>query len=314
MALTSTVPFQLEPPGYMDWAFEYVTNNGGIDTEESYYYWGDDGLPCQTGLQDDRHVVAIDGHEDVPANDSLAMKRAIAQQPVSAAICVAEDMQFYSGGVIDAASCCSKLNHAVLVVGYSDDDATPHWLVKNSWGDGAFTARCFEGCTRAFASHEWDASAVEARGSWWNDVAGHSSFSQWVRSCCDAKGPSARAPARKRSDRILTFSSVRPRLFSCFAAWGLGGYFMLASKVGAVGGTCGILQAGSYPLKNSDKNPAYSEFCGVFGLTECRPGYMCECQFDLFGLFCLSWGCAAKDHPLQTSSTEDYARTAMASR
>lgn len=124
----------------MDWAFEYVAKNGGIDTEDNYGYWGFD-LPCQSSKESDRHVVAIDGHEDVPANDAAALKKALSQQPVSVAICANDKLQFYSGGVFDAASCCTQLNHGVLAVGYSDDDPTPYWLVKNSWGDGTLRMR-----------------------------------------------------------------------------------------------------------------------------------------------------------------------------
>ena len=62
-----------------------------------------------------RHVVTIDGHEDVPADSEADLAKAVAHQPVSIAIC-ASDLQFYGGGIVSA--CCDSLDHGVLAVGY----------------------------------------------------------------------------------------------------------------------------------------------------------------------------------------------------
>ena len=62
-----------------------------------------------------RHVVTIDGHEDVPADSEADLAKAVAHQPVSVAIC-ASDLQFYGGGIVS--TCCDSLDHGVLAVGY----------------------------------------------------------------------------------------------------------------------------------------------------------------------------------------------------
>ncbi len=48
-------------------------------------------------FQKNAHVVTIDGYEDVPANDDDALKKAVANQPVSIAIeAGGRDFQLYS--------------------------------------------------------------------------------------------------------------------------------------------------------------------------------------------------------------------------
>lgn len=39
--------------------------------------------------------------------------------------------------------------------------------------------------------------------------------------------------------------------------------------------------------------PQVPSFCGWFGWTECPARSACVCNFDLFGLLCLNWGCQA---------------------
>ena len=46
--------------------------------------------------------------------------------------------QQYRGGIFDSAACGTRLDHAVLVVGYGTDQATgkEYWIMKNSWSAG----------------------------------------------------------------------------------------------------------------------------------------------------------------------------------
>mmetsp|Transcript_1202 Transcript_1202/g.1757 ORF Transcript_1202/g.1757 Transcript_1202/m.1757 type:complete len:481 (-) Transcript_1202:1112-2554(-) len=120
--------------GLMDYAFEWIISNGGIDTEEDYPYTATQGS-CNGNKMNTR-VVTIDGYQDVPLNNEIALKKAVANQPVSVAIeADTKSFQLYGGGVYDDLGCGTDLDHGVLVVGYGKDPVGgTYWIVKNSWG------------------------------------------------------------------------------------------------------------------------------------------------------------------------------------
>ncbi|GMH17796.1 hypothetical protein Nepgr_019637 [Nepenthes gracilis] len=118
--------------GLMDYAFEFIINNGGIDTEDDYPYKGVDGT-CDT-YRKNAKVVTIDDYEDVPAYDEVALQKAVANQPVSVAIeGGGREFQLYDSGIFTG-SCGTELDHGVVVVGYGTEKGTDYWIVRNSWG------------------------------------------------------------------------------------------------------------------------------------------------------------------------------------
>ncbi|XP_026381501.1 oryzain beta chain-like [Papaver somniferum] len=68
----------------MDYGFQFIIKNGGIDTEDDYPYKAKDNK-CDVNRKNS-HVVTIDGFEDVPVNDEKALQKAVANQVVSVAI------------------------------------------------------------------------------------------------------------------------------------------------------------------------------------------------------------------------------------
>ena len=131
--------------GLMDYAFEFVKKNGGIDTEEDYSYWSSWGVNfwlCNARKRTDETAVSIDGYADVPTNEA-ALLQAVTKQPIAVGICASEALMLYTSGIIS--SCCEELNHGVLLVGYSGvstsspseavEDGSGYYLIKNSWSE-----------------------------------------------------------------------------------------------------------------------------------------------------------------------------------
>lgn len=57
----------------MDFAYYFIIQNGGIDTEKDYKYNAIQGQ-CNVN-KEDRHVVSIDSYQDVPPQDEASLEK-----------------------------------------------------------------------------------------------------------------------------------------------------------------------------------------------------------------------------------------------
>jgi len=124
--------------GLPSMAFEYITGQGGLDTENAYPY---ESLEDTCRFQEDNIGAKLfSGSVNITQSDEAAILNAVANVgPVSVAFQVTTDFLSYSSGVFTSKICTASpqtVNHAVLVVGYGTDATTglDYWLVKNSWG------------------------------------------------------------------------------------------------------------------------------------------------------------------------------------
>jgi len=120
--------------GLMDWAFEYVINEGGLCTEAAYPYTGVDGT-CQAATCGTLYN-PINAYTDVTSDVEADLVTASVLGCVSVAIEADQyAFQYYSSGILTGL-CGTSLDHGVLVVGYGIDTTQnlDYWLVKNSWG------------------------------------------------------------------------------------------------------------------------------------------------------------------------------------
>ncbi|XP_015571857.2 cysteine protease XCP1 [Ricinus communis] len=118
--------------GLMDYAFDYIVNNGGLHKEEDYPYLMEEGT-CDE-KREEMEVVTISGYHDVPENNEESLLKALAHQPLSISIeASGRDFQFYGRGVFNG-PCGTDLDHGVAAVGYGSSKGLDYIIVKNSWG------------------------------------------------------------------------------------------------------------------------------------------------------------------------------------
>ncbi|CAF2471652.1 unnamed protein product [Rotaria sp. Silwood2] len=122
--------------GLMDQAFEYIKENDGIDTEDSYPY---EAIDNQCRFKSASVGATDTGFTDIKSKDESALQEAVANVgPISVAIDASHtSFQLYKHGVYNEPFCSQvRLDHGVLAVGYGTDSSKAYWLVKNSWGEG----------------------------------------------------------------------------------------------------------------------------------------------------------------------------------
>jgi hypothetical protein len=75
----------------------------------------------------------ISGWEPV-SYDVDAIKTALLDGPVPCGMDVYTDFFYYDGGVYERSSNTYEGGHAVIIIGWDDNNEDGYWIVKNSWG------------------------------------------------------------------------------------------------------------------------------------------------------------------------------------
>jgi len=92
-------------------------------SQADYPYTGRDGS-CKKTCKPVAKISSSQG-----AKQESALQAALDKTPVSIAVDASGGFQSYKSGVFSG-PCGTRLNHAILAVGYNSQ----YWIVKNSWG------------------------------------------------------------------------------------------------------------------------------------------------------------------------------------
>ncbi|XP_076921474.1 vignain-like [Bidens hawaiensis] len=121
--------------GMMHDAFDFITEKGGIATDERYPYEGRKHHcdPAKFG----HHSVTLNGQEQIPQHSEDAVMKAVAHGPVTIGMDpTGNDFMFYKEGVFTG-PCGTQSGHGMAIVGYNEtSEGMKYWIVKNSWGAG----------------------------------------------------------------------------------------------------------------------------------------------------------------------------------
>lgn len=121
--------------GWMNNAFAYIKDVGGIMSESAYPYYAQQG---QCRFYKPWVAASLSDCKDITKYKESDLLQAVASQgPVSVAIDATHpSFSTYSGGVYFEPQCDPSVqDHAVLVVGYGTTGGSDYWIVKNSWGE-----------------------------------------------------------------------------------------------------------------------------------------------------------------------------------
>lgn len=120
-------------------AYNHARDKNGITTQANRPYRGNTNSACYTSTsRTPGSKVAT--YYVVPANNEESMQNYLVNNgPLYVTFHVSNDFFSYKSGVYtDKYGYCNGKtnNHAVLLVGYGNQNGVDYWLIKNSWGTG----------------------------------------------------------------------------------------------------------------------------------------------------------------------------------
>eukprot|EP00128_Syssomonas_multiformis_P016501 Colp12_sorted_trinity150504_noHs@2815 len=115
-------------------AFDYVAASNGLLSEYQYSYSSYYGTEYECAVNNTKTAATISGYVQLPRNDHVALMKAVATVGPIAVTVDASAWHSYESGIFNGCNQTTPhLNHAVVLVGYGEEDGEGYWLVRNSW-------------------------------------------------------------------------------------------------------------------------------------------------------------------------------------
>lgn len=115
--------------GWTEHAYDYVTREGGLETNADYPYTSSSGVTGSCHSDSSKEVVGVKGYTTINGESNMA---SYVQSTGPLSVCVdANNWNSYNGGIMTV--CGQSVDHCVQAVGV-DASTGGYWKVRNSWG------------------------------------------------------------------------------------------------------------------------------------------------------------------------------------
>jgi cathepsin X len=68
------------------------------------------------------------------AGEQEMMQEIYQRGPIACGIAVTDEMEDYVSGIFEDTTGDYNITHEISIVGFGEEDGTPYWLIRNSWG------------------------------------------------------------------------------------------------------------------------------------------------------------------------------------
>jgi len=129
--------------GWYYTAYKWLAKNKAMKESDYPYTSGTTGTESKCAHDESKGVTNVSSYKSVKANTD-SIKAAIEIGPVNVAVSAGNDIfrNYKSGIVTEADNCPTRLDHAIVAVGWGVEGDQEYYIVRNSWaatwGDNGF--------------------------------------------------------------------------------------------------------------------------------------------------------------------------------